>query len=57
MSTVRCKVTGRYPVAGVPKGGEVELDPESVNVKALVKAGLVEVLPEKPAAKPADKAK
>lgn len=53
MSTVRCKVIGRYPVADVPKGGEVSLDPDRVNVKALVKAGLVEVLPDKPAAKPA----
>lgn len=55
MSTVRCKVIGRYPVADVPKGGEVSLDPSKVNVKALVKAGLIEVLPDKPAAKPADK--
>jgi hypothetical protein len=59
MSTVRCKVLGPYMVADVAVGGEVELDNERVNVKALVKAGLVEVLPdkpaEKPAAKPADK--
>lgn len=52
---VRCKVLGPYAIADVPKGGEVALDPDQVNVKALVKAGLVEVLPEKPTAKPADK--
>lgn len=52
---VRCKVLGPYAVADVPKGGDVELDPDQVNVKALVKAGLVEILPDKPASKPADK--
>lgn len=51
--SVRYKVIGPYEVGGVAKGGVVELDPARVNVKALLKAGLVEQ--EKPTPKPAAK--
>lgn len=54
--SVRYKVVGPYEVGGVAKGGVVELDPARVNVKALLKARLVEAVePEKPATKPAAK--
>jgi hypothetical protein len=53
MSVVSCKVTcpPKATVAGVRPGGEVELDPAKVNIKALVKAGFVQVI-EKPAGEP-----
>lgn len=49
--TVRCKVLGRFEVCGAKRGDEVDIDPAKTNLTALVKAGLVEVLPAKPAAK------
>lgn len=49
MAMVRVEVTGPCEVAGVRKGSTVELDDTKVNVQALVKAGHVKVLPDKPA--------
>lgn len=40
---VRVKVVGPLPVAGVSKPGTVDLDPEKVNIPALVRAGHVEL--------------
>jgi hypothetical protein len=55
MSKVRCKVIGILPVNGVSKPGEVELDSGRVNIDALVQSGHVEFVPDKPAAKVAEK--
>ncbi|GAA4100921.1 hypothetical protein [Nonomuraea soli] len=41
---IKCKVVGTQEIDGVPPGEEVELDPTMINVRALVYAGLVEVV-------------
>lgn len=53
---VRATVVGSCRVAGVEPGGTVELDPELVNVPALVEGGHIE-LQDTPAAAPAPGAK
>lgn len=40
---IKCKVIGTSEVDGVAPGGTVELDPDVVNIEALVYAGHVEV--------------
>lgn len=45
MDSIRCKVIGDCEIAGVATGGIVELDPETVNIDALVAGGHIEVLP------------
>lgn len=51
MDMVRVKVIGTRAVAGVAPGGTVELDPERVNIAALVDAGHVEPAGSAPARK------
>lgn len=46
MGTVRCAVTGGLAIGGVKRPGVVELDDAQVNVRALVRAGHVRVLPD-----------
>jgi hypothetical protein len=48
--TSKYKVIGRFEIAGAKPGEEVELDPAKTNIKALVKARLVEAVPDKPKA-------
>lgn len=43
MDRIRATVTGPNEVAGVAPGGTVELDPELVNVAALVEGGHVQL--------------
>jgi hypothetical protein len=43
------RVIGTHPVSGTDPGGTVELDPERVNIPALIESGAVEVLKAKPA--------
>ncbi|MDH2425782.1 hypothetical protein [Sphaerisporangium sp. TRM90804] len=40
---VRARVVGTCEVAGTAPGGTVDLDPEQVNVPALVEAGHIEI--------------
>lgn len=40
---IRATVVGPNEIAGVPTGGTVELDPERVNVVALVLGGHIEL--------------
>lgn len=49
------KVIGICTIAGKKRGEVVELDPEQVNISALIAAGHVEAI-EKPAEKPSTKA-
>lgn len=54
---VRCRVTGPRAVSGVSAPGAVELDPDAINVDALVQAGHVKVLPvSAPKSRKAEKA-
>lgn len=48
MEKTRVTVIGDLPVAGVDKGGTVELDPAETNIDALVEGGHVKL----PSAKP-----
>lgn len=41
----RYEVIGPVPIGGVPPGGTVELDPEQVNIPALVHAGHIRPAP------------
>lgn len=43
MATVKCKVIGGNEVAGVAPGGYADLDPELVNIDALVAGGHIEL--------------
>lgn len=45
---VRYRVVGERAINGVAPGGTVTLDPERVNIPALVSAGLVELVEDKP---------
>jgi hypothetical protein len=40
---VRAKVVGTCEVAGTRPGGTVDLDPDEVNIPALVEAGHIEI--------------
>lgn len=42
--TIKCKVIGTQEIDGVAPGGFAELDPQMVNIRALIEAGLVEVV-------------
>ncbi|SET43435.1 hypothetical protein [Nonomuraea wenchangensis] len=44
------RVSGPRPVAGVGTGGTVHLDPEAVNIPALIEAGHIEIV-RKPSVK------
>lgn len=41
--TVKAKVIGPCAIEGVATGGTVELDPERVNIDALVEGGHIEI--------------
>jgi hypothetical protein len=49
------RVTGPFRVAGTDPGGTVELDPERVNIPALIESGAVEPVKVKAAKPVADK--
>lgn len=43
MEKIRAKVIGTCAVGGVAPGGMVELDPDTVNIEALVYGGHIEL--------------
>lgn len=46
MAKVRLEVVGKREIAGVSRGGVVELDDEQYNIRALEKAGHVRRAPQ-----------
>lgn len=48
MAKVRLEVVGKREIAGVSRGGVVELDDEQYNIRALKKAGHVRDAPQDP---------
>lgn len=46
MAKVRLEVVGKREIAGVSRGGIVELDDEQYNIRALKKAGHVRDAPQ-----------
>ncbi len=53
---MKCKVIGNLEIAGVAPGGVVDLDPDTVNIPALIAGGHVEEIKSPSGAKTPDAA-